>query len=181
MSIRPKDPLLAIAKAIIWFFTGVFALAAGLVACAIPFVIVMQDRVLAELKSEGMTADGGTIGAILLLLASVAALLGLMVWFLINLRRIVDSVRDGDPFAPINADRLARMGWIAVGGQLAAIPLGAMALYLESTIGDANDKAHVNTDFGFDGGGILLILVLFILARVFRLGAAMREDLEGTV
>ena len=29
--------------------------------------------------------------------------------------------------------------------------------------------------------GILLALVLFILARVFREGAAMRSELEGTV
>ena len=29
--------------------------------------------------------------------------------------------------------------------------------------------------------GFLIVLVLFILARVFRHGAAMREDLEGTV
>ena len=27
----------------------------------------------------------------------------------------------------------------------------------------------------------LLVVILFILARVFRHGAAMREDLEGTV
>ena len=33
----------------------------------------------------------------------------------------------------------------------------------------------------FDFGGLILILTLFILARVFRHGAAMREDLEGTV
>ena len=30
-------------------------------------------------------------------------------------------------------------------------------------------------------GGFLLSLVLFILARVFRLGAEMRSDLEGTI
>ena len=29
--------------------------------------------------------------------------------------------------------------------------------------------------------GLVLTLVLFILARVFRLGTAMRDDLEGTV
>ena len=56
-----------------------------------------------------------------------------------------------------------------------------MVMYLDSTIGDAHDKLKIDTDFGFDGGGILLILILFILARVFRHGAAMREDLEGTV
>jgi hypothetical protein len=36
-------------------------------------------------------------------------------------------------------------------------------------------------DFGVSLGGLLLALTLFILARVFRQGAAMREDLEGTV
>lgn len=181
MSLTPKDPLLAVAKVIIWFFTGVFAVAATVIVIAIPVVMAMQDRVITEMKAEGITADGGTIGAILLLLAAIAALLALMVWFLTNLRRIVDSVRDGDPFAPVNADRLSRMGWIALGGQLAAIPLGAMAMYVESTIGDTRDKVNVDADYGLDGGGILLIIVLFILARVFRHGAAMREDLEGTV
>ena len=29
--------------------------------------------------------------------------------------------------------------------------------------------------------GLLLVLVLFILARVFKTGAQMRDDLEGTV
>lgn len=33
----------------------------------------------------------------------------------------------------------------------------------------------------FDLGGIILAITLFILARVFRQGAAMRNDLEGTV
>ena len=41
--------------------------------------------------------------------------------------------------------------------------------------------ADLRADFGFSGGGLLLMLVLFILARVFRRGAEMREELEGTV
>jgi len=39
----------------------------------------------------------------------------------------------------------------------------------------------MNIDGGLDGGSILLILILFILARVFREGARMRDELEGTV
>lgn len=181
MSIRPKDPLLAVAKAIIWFFTGLFAFFCVVLALAAVAVVVLQNFVIAEMQEQGMVADGGTIGAIALLLLSALVLLGLLVWFLVHLRKIIDSVRDGDPFVPENADRLTRMGWIAVGGQLAVIPLSAMAMWLESTIGDARDKVHVNADYGFDGGGILLVIVLFILARVFRHGAAMRDDLEGTV
>ena len=40
---------------------------------------------------------------------------------------------------------------------------------------------ELTADIEFSLTGVLLALVLFILARVFRHGAAMREDLEGTV
>ena len=40
-------------------------------------------------------------------------------------------------------------------------------------------RAHIEVGVSFSG--ILMALVLFILARVFREGARMREDLEGTV
>ena len=52
---------------------------------------------------------------------------------------------------------------------------------------DAIEKAgakdfHMSfDDGGFDMTALLLTVILFILARVFRHGAAMREDLEGTV
>jgi hypothetical protein len=35
--------------------------------------------------------------------------------------------------------------------------------------------------FAFWLGGVILSLTLFVLARVFRKGTDMREDLEGTV
>lgn len=40
--------------------------------------------------------------------------------------------------------------------------------------------APANADLGLDPAAILLILVLFILARVFECCAAMETDLEGT-
>ena len=43
------------------------------------------------------------------------------------------------------------------------------------------DAASISVDADFSTNGLLLALVLFILARVFRTGAKMREDLEGTV
>ena len=33
----------------------------------------------------------------------------------------------------------------------------------------------------YDLDGLFIVLVLFILARIFRHGATMRDDLEGTV
>ena len=55
----------------------------------------------------------------------------------------------------------------------------SLATWIKAVSGEAAND--IDVDVGLDGGGILLILVLFILARVFRQGSAMREELEGTV
>jgi Protein of unknown function (DUF2975) len=107
------------------------------------------------------------------------------VWFLVLLRRIVLSVGEGDPFIPENAERLSRMGWLVLAGQIAAIPVGALVLWIASLVEDtpaeSRIRADLHSDFGFSFSSLLLMLVLFILARVFRRGASMREELEGTV
>jgi hypothetical protein len=104
---------------------------------------------------------------------ALVPLLAIYGWFLLTLRRIVDSVMAGSPFVAINADRLTRMGWIAVLMKaVALIESGAMAH-------GAPEIARFASRF--PGPNLVMILVLFILARVFRQGAAMREDLEGTV
>lgn len=93
------------------------------------------------------------------------------------LRRIVDSVGEGDPFIPVNAVRLNHMAWLTIALQAVAIPLGALGYW----IGQIADKADVDADFDIDINAVMLAIVLFILARVFRRGAEMREELEGTV
>ena len=102
-----------------------------------------------------------------------AAILGF--YFFRLLRRIVDTVADGDPFIPENAMRLSQMGWIAVSVQIIAIP----AALLGGWIAHVTHFHEINISFSI--GGILLALILFVLARVFRKGAEMRDELEGTV
>jgi hypothetical protein len=102
------------------------------------------------------------------------------IWFLLLLRQIVETVAAGDPFIGDNATRLSRMGWIALGAQAVSIPLAGAVIWLAGMI-EYHDSTRLDHDVGFDFGGIILVLVLFILARVFRQGAAMRDDLEGTV
>lgn len=104
--------------------------------------------------------------------------------FLKNLGGIIATVGEGDPFALQNAERLSRMGWLTVAGHVLAIALGSMAAWFMPYLVKLDGaKGHHGYDFGFDVGlgGILLTLILFILARVFREGAKMREELEGTV
>jgi hypothetical protein len=112
-------------------------------------------------------------------LLTVLALLILMMpltWrFLRDLRQIVDTVATGDPFVPANATRLRTMAWLSIAIQIVALLAGAASVVLERV------ASSVRADFDLSIEGILLPVALFILARVFRHGAAMREDLEGTV
>lgn len=100
--------------------------------------------------------------------------IGLGIAFFRLLTRIVRSVREGDPFLPINARRLRDMGWLALGFQLIAIPVNLIQTRLDAITGQPSG-------LDLDLGGFVLALTLFVLARVFAQGAAMRDDLEGTV
>ena len=92
-----------------------------------------------------------------------------------RLLAIVETVRTGDPFVVLNAARLQAIAWSLVGLQLLSMIVGGIA-------GRISSSAHpVDVDAGFSISGWLAVLLTFLLARVFAEGAAMREDLEGTV
>lgn len=178
MSVLLRDPLLTALRAIIWFAIGVLCLAAFGLIVGSPFVVIFQSDIAAELLKEGKTAPPGFFAALVFLLLGIAAIVIMGIYFFWNLLAITDTVRDGDPFIPENARRLTRMGWLVVaiyvGGFIVAIP-GAWVASIAADAGDANFEV------GGDGSGIILVLVLFVLARVFRKGTEMREELEGTV
>ncbi len=183
MNAKTSDPLLTAARLLLMFFIAVIGFAAVMVAIALPLVIGFQGRVLAEFAKEGIEAGPDLIGAIALVLVGVVALLALAIYFLVLLRRIVLSVDVGDPFIPDNADRLSRMGWIALIGQIASLPVALLALWIGEQIGEQAENMHfvAAENLDIDLSGLLLVLTLFVLARVFRTGAAMRDELEGTV
>ena len=176
MSNFRTDPLLGIAKALltftmIVFLIGIISLGIGTVA-----IIVMNGLVTAKLLENGAPAQA--FWAILLLLPLIAGLLMLSYRFAENLRAIVLTVEQGDPFIPDNAGRLRAMAWLALAMQLVSIPIAANASWIENAMEKSGDM-QVTVDGS--ANGLLLALVLFILARVFKTGAQMREDLEGTV
>lgn len=175
-----KDPLLLAAKGVLWLMIALLGVALLAVAVGAPVVAIVPERILSHLASEGIAAGTGFIPAVTALLALLAGLLGAAVYFLVLLLRIVNSVQQGDPFVADNADRLARMGWIALALQILAIPVGALVMWIAEVTKDAGDLG-LEVDVGVNLTAILLTLILFILARVFRHGTAMREDLEGTV
>ena len=92
-----------------------------------------------------------------------------------KLLAIVATVREGDPFVAANAQRLQVIAWVLLALNLLSIVIGAIGKSVST-------PAHpVHLDAGFSINGWLTVLLTFLLARVFAKGAAMREDLEGTV
>ena len=172
---RSKDPLLVIAKGILWFILGVMAFAGIIVAICIPGVIIFGGEFTGAAELGPLPLNTRLLCA--LLLAGVAGLLYLAWRFFRAMLAIVHSVGEGDPFIPDNADRLTAMAWITLAINVGIMPIAALGDYVATIAGAEDTSVAADVEFG----GVILILTLFILARVFRQGAAMRADLEGTV
>lgn len=173
MTTKPRDPLLAAARIVLILMMGMMVLVGATCLLGIPTLWIMQDQFLARFASAGLPPDAlwalSAVGSLLLVIV------GLGFFFFRHLYRIVGTVGEGDPFIPANAERLSAMGWIVVAVHVAAIPMVAIIQWVASVAKDVHTDAHL------DLTGVLLALILFILARVFREGARMREELEGTV
>lgn len=176
MSTLRSDPLLGLAKALLTFMLVVIVI--GMVGLGIGFAaaIGLHGMVAEKLAKAG--AGESAYWLVLAMFPLIAAMLAAMHRFVEKLRAIVCTVEDGDPFIPDNAERLRAMAWLSVIIQLLSLPVGVVGSLLEKATSEAGS---VNIDAEFLTNGLLLALVLFILARVFRTGAKMREDLEGTV
>lgn len=166
MSEMRRDPLLAAARSIVQFFIWV-ALLVTIAAVILSPAIHFADG------AEKLDRSVIVAGSMILLL--VAAMSSMVFLWLQELRRIIDSVREANPFAPENADRLSRMAKLSLAINCIAIPTGAVAADISTRIEGAK------SDFGFSLGGLLLAMVLFILARVFREGTQIKADIEGVV
>ena len=171
------DPLLTAAKIVIWILQAIVLLVAACILLGIAAMMLDVVDVRQQLIDQGVPERWFWL--VYVGFAAIAAILGLWFRFLQLLRQVIGSVGLGDPFAPENGDRLSRMGWLVVGTYVLALPLGLVAGFVARNIDSDGSRMMVDVDGG--GGGLILVLTLFILARVFRHGTAMREELEGTV
>lgn len=175
MSLKHTDPLLAVARGLIAFLMVVMVIALVGIAIGAGAVVVMYPTVLAKLAEHG--APALSFWAILCLMLIGAGIVMVVYRFLDRLRLIVNSVGEGDPFIPENARRLTEMGWLVLLMQALEIPMASLGYWVATRV----DGAQADIDFDIDFNAVALAIVLFILARVFRRGAEMRDELEGTV
>lgn len=175
-----RDPLLFVTRTIITIAMVLLLVGIAGLVIGIPAVLLHNHEILTGLakvaKQPLVPEQAGITEAIVAAMLLGILELALMWLFLRLMREVIDSVGAGDPFAPRNAERLFRMAWVVVATQVVAIPLVTLGHWLASHV-----RHDIDVQFNVSGGSIILALVLFILARVFRHGAAMREELEGTV
>lgn len=180
MTTRRTDPLLLAGKIITLILQGMCAVAGGVFVLLIPLVVLLSQGILPGLGSGNDLPDiarypllGIAIG--LVMTVNLAA----MFVFFGRMRALIESAAKGDPFIPENARRLSAMAWLLLAASIFAVVIGELRAALANLVDPQGANAIEYSPY--DLHSLLLVLVLFILARVFRHGATMRDDLEGTV
>lgn len=182
MNAHRTDPLLLAGKVLTLIIQGALAVGAAGIAIALPAIILAKGGyVTGIVHGDAATLDRIPIASLSGLLLFALGVLAILFVFFGRLRAIIDTVGDGDPFIPANAKRLNLMAWLLLATQVLTIPMALLAAHVVDAIGKLDELKLSIADDGFNLNGILMVLLLFILARVFRQGAALREDLEGTV
>ena len=148
---------------------GVFILALLVASLAAPEVLM---------RALGMSAEVGNItfriGMRLVMVFGIVAVV-LTHIVLTRLLAIVDTVSDGDPFILENAARLQQIAWAVLAGEILHLVIVMVAT------GIATPETAIDIRWKMSITRWLVVLLLFVLARVFETGARMREELEGTV
>ena len=164
-----------------YFLTAVLTLALAAVAAGLT-ALLLAPAVLNFFDIPSMV-EGVPLNTILAAaLFLVAGSLVCTVLVLLAIRAtiaIVDTAIAGDPFVEDNAGRLKNIGWCLLGVMVAQFLYSNMVAWIAP---DNNIAGHIDAgDGGPSLAGCLAVLLVFVLARIFRHGAQMRADLEGTV
>ena len=112
--------------------------------------------------------------AIPLLLTAWSAYMGAFVIIVGRLRHIFATLTRGDPFQPLNVQRLRVIG-------ASLIALEAMNLFVPPLLRRLVPGELGDNDRGLSLTGVFSILVVFVLAEVFREGARLRREAELTI
>ena len=152
------------------YILGVAAMIFGLATSRLPL-----DRI-AYWTGVPMTAD--QIGRMALAaFAGAIVALALVHFILRALRRVVASASVGDPFVEANAADLIRVAWLLLGLNVIDTSIKP-AVYL---LAPAAVRAKIHDTVHVSIIGLFAVLLIFVLAQIFRRGSAMRAELAGTI
>jgi len=152
------------------FVVGVAALIYGLSTSRLPLDWIARwtgvQMTADEIGRMALTAYTGAIAALALVQLILRALL-----------RVVASASVGDPFIDANAADLVRVAWLLLGVEVITT-LIKPTIYL---LAPAAVRARVHDVVHISVTGLFAVLLIFVLAQIFRRGSAMRAELAGTI
>ena len=111
--------------------------------------------------------------AIELLILTATLYVAALVVILNRLRRVFETLTQGDPFRPENVARLRVIGLSLIGLEVIGGLVRMAGLWV------VPERAHFSLSVNFSGW--FAILSVFVLAEVFREGARLRSDAELTI
>ena len=112
--------------------------------------------------------------ALPLLIAAGIAYVGAFVIIVGRLRQIFATLTRGDPFQPLNVQRLRVIGATMIAIEVMNLVLpGLLRRLFPGDLDDLDRRLSLT--------GIFSILVVFVLAEVFREGARLRREAELTI
>ena len=172
--------LLKLARWFCYFIVAVLTLA--LVAIVLGLAALLLAPVPLKALDIPLLVEGVPLDTILATaLFEVAGSLVCTLFVLLAIRAtsgILDTAIAGDPFVGDNAERLKRIGWCLLGVMVAQFVYTTIVIWIAP---DNNILGHIGGTEGPSLAGCLAVLLIFVLARIFRHGAEMRAELEGTV
>ncbi|MEJ0058263.1 MAG: DUF2975 domain-containing protein [Terricaulis sp.] len=164
----------------IFLWIGMIGLIVGIIGYAVALGLLLSGVIDVNLPGEGawdylmwpIVVPALTIGAVAI---------GGSLLIVRRLRRLFESLTSGEPFRRENAEHL-RVIWITMlVMEVARYVFGGAVLALIAAFGAPPDlDTHFEAE-AFDFAPWISILVIIVLAEVFREGARLREEQELTI
>ncbi len=179
-----EDIVLKSARLLLGFFRLAVIFASVILILSLPIMAIFGQEILADVGEQFVNKPPVEVLWVAAGFVLVLLLIMLLSYFTIDrLRKILASVREGDPFNRTNGVRLRGMGIAIFAIQILTVVLGAAIGVIVSLLGSMKEgeQMTIHGEFGISLSGILLVLLLIVLARVFDRGADMRDELDGTI
>lgn len=159
-------------RVVVW---GNWVCAAGFVLAlllSLPFGSLVEAKLIAK-YGAGLDLFQTMLALRVLFLIGIAAC-GVAWVIAARLLAMIATAARGEPFTAANATRLATIGWALLAWQVLDLAVGAVAAWVSA----------LGVEFATwtpSVGGWIAVLLAFILARIFAHGAAINDELEGTI
>ncbi|MBS0296537.1 MAG: DUF2975 domain-containing protein [Proteobacteria bacterium] len=165
--------LLKTALDVVYVILWVMVAAALLLAIVVLFL--QNDRQATLQDGDFMVRVNVTGPRASILLVCGAIYLSIIQFVIGRLRRLFTTLTAGDPFHP---DNVARLRMIGIG--LAVLELATVAQQVGTPLLLTEGAAHLRMP-GLDITAWFAVIVVFVLAEVFREGARLRREAELTI